>query len=405
MNYLDHLSRDWGFWNRFNAKLSIRARGYRLVSMPEVLPAVESVSELTQRENGALLWLESRRSLHDLHPPRVALGEHADYVVDYYEREFKPREDRPFIAYIPKPMLYGRHFSILDSRGYVFKECIRLPQRWKGGVPRRRRETEQGALHVPGVYLQTCSEFHAHYCHHFCDIVPRLMLYEQQGLLHHVPALLHVSSSKVSSESFHMLGLDTSDSKAWDETCWKLDGIYFASAFKKFCSWTPESVAWIRQKYCPGVEQKAPGPKLFYISRRNAGRGVLNEDAVLAALKPWGITVIEPDLYSVKEQIEIFSEAGLIMGPHGAGIQNALWAPRGCRVMELVSPRYFTGAYWTLAESLGQPYGLVTGTTSSEGYAITTGATYDPELVNRALGMLLDSSATAEKTAALAQPR
>lgn len=391
MNYLDHLLRDWGYWNRLHARLSIRTRGYRLASIPEVLPSVDSVSELTQHENGALLWMEPRRSLHDLNPPKVALGEHAEYAVDYYRKEFAPREDRPFIAYFRNPMLFGRHFSILDSQKHAFQECIRLDRRWRAGVPKRGRKIERDARHIPGAYLQACSEFHAHYAHHFCDILPKLMLFEQQGLLHNVPALLHAASKPLSEQSFHMLGLDTPESKRWDDTCWKLDGLYFASDFKKFCSWTPESAAWVREKFNPGLDRKPPGQKLYYISRRSAVRPALNEDEILTAIKAWGITVVEPERYSLREQIELFSEAGLIMGPQGAGIQNSLWAPRGCKVLEFISPRYFSGVYWTLAESLGHDYGLVTGVTAEREDPVHVGSTYDADLINRALEGLFRS--------------
>jgi hypothetical protein len=392
MNYLDHLLRDWGYWNRLRSKFAIRARGYRLVSMPEVLPAVASVAELTGPENGALYWLEPRRSLHDLQPPLVALGEHADYAVAYYKKEFAPREDRPFLAYFKNPLLFGRHFSILDSQKRVFKECIRLDRRWKAGVPRRGKGIEQNARHVPGVYLQACSEFHAHYAHHFCDIVPKLMLFEQQGLLHQIPALLHDASKPLSDASFHQLGLDTRDSKRWDDTCWQVDGLYFASDFKKFCSWTPESAAWVREKFSPGLDRKPRGQKRFYISRRNGSRPALNEDEILAALQLWDITVVEPDLLPLREQIELFSDAGLIIGPQGAGIQNSLWAPRGCRVLELISPRYFSGVYWTLAESVGHKYGLVTGETSPDEDPIFAGSKWNPELIARALEALEGSA-------------
>jgi hypothetical protein len=388
MNYLDHLLRDWGYWNRFRSKLSIRARGYRLVTMPEVLPAVSSVAELTGPDNGALLWLEPRRSLHNLKPPLVALGPDADYAVAYYKKEFAPREDRPFLAYFKNPLLFGRHFSILDSQKHVFKECIRLDRRWKAGVPRRGAHIEKNARHVPGVYLQACSEFHAHYAHHFCDIVPKLMLFEQQGLLHQVPALLHDASKPLSDASFHRLGLDTPESKRWDDTCWKVDGLYFASDFKKFCSWTPESAAYVREKFSPGLDRKPPGKKLFYISRRNGSRPALNEGEILAALKPWGITVVEPDLLPLQEQIELFSEAGLIIGPQGAGIQNSLWAPPGCLVLEFISPRYFSGVYWTLAESVGHKYGFVTGETAPNEDPIFAGSRWDPQLITRALETL-----------------
>jgi hypothetical protein len=389
MNHLDHLLRDWGYWNRLRSRMSIRARGYKLVTMPEVLPAVSTVAELTRPENGALLWLEPRQSLHDLKPPKVALGEHVDYAVDYYRKEFAPRQDRPFIAYFKNPLLFGRHFSIIDSQNHIFKECIRLDRRWKAGAPRRGKGNPEKARHVPGSYLQACSEFHAHYAHHFCDIVPKLKLFEEQGLLHKIPALLHDASKPLSDASFHMLGLDTPNSRRWDDTFWKVDGLYFASDFKKFCSWTPESAAWVRAKFSPGLDQKAPGKKLFYISRRNGSRPALNEDQILEALKPWGLTVVEPDRYSLKEQIELFSEAGLIMGPQGAGIQNALWAPPGCKILEFISLRYFSGVYWTLAESVGHQYGLVTGTTSTTEDPIFVGSTWDPVLINRALEELM----------------
>ena len=110
--------------------------------MPEVLPAVNSIEELTKPENGALFWLEPRQSLHNLKPPEVALGDHADFAVAYYKKEFAPRQDRPFIAYFKNPLLYGRHFSILDSQRHSFTECVRLDRRWKASVPKRHQHAE-----------------------------------------------------------------------------------------------------------------------------------------------------------------------------------------------------------------------------------------------------------------------
>jgi hypothetical protein len=354
--------------------------------MLKVLPSVETVSELARHENGAFLRLEPRQSLHDLQPPKVALGEHADDVVDYYKREFAPREDRPFIAYFRNPVLYGRQFSILDSRCHAFEECFTRDRRWREGVPKRQRQSTPKK--VPGAWLLAGAEFHNHYAHLFCDVLPRLKLFEEVELAGRYPNILPPKSHAFADEAIALLGMEENGSTRWDDGCWQLDGLYFASTFKKFCSWTPESTSWIRQKFNPGLDQKPPGSKLFYISRRNGVRPALNEDKIFAALKPWGITVVEPDRLPLKEQIELFSEAALIMGPQGAGIQNALWAPRGCRVLEFISPRFFSGVYWTLAESLGFSYGLVTGVTSTVESPATVGSIYDPELINRALESL-----------------
>jgi len=389
MNQLDTPVRDWGWWNRAYSRLLIRTRGYRLVSLVKTLPQVEKACELAQHENGAFLWLERRKSLHQLRPPKVALGEHAAYVVDHYQRDFAPREDRPFVAYIRNPLLYGRQFSILDSRHHAFEECFTRDRRWREGVPKTRKRPIPKK--VPGTYLFGITEYPKNYAHFFCDVLPCNVLFEEAGLAGRFPSILPPPGPTFASEAFRLLGLEATGSIRWDDTCWEMDGIYFASHFKKFCSWTPESAAWIRGKLCPGLDQKPPGQKLFYISRRHGNRPALNEDAILASLKPWGITVVESERLSLQEQIELFSEAGLIMGAHGAGIQNALWAPRGCMVLEFISPRYITGAFWTLAESLGHHYGLVTGDTPQEGHPSQIGSTYDPVLINRALEVLARS--------------
>ena len=386
MNYVDKLVHDWGWWNRGYTRLLLRSRGYRLVSMREMLPAVETVSELTQHENGALLWLEPRKSLHDLQPPKVALGEHATYVVDYYKREFPPREHHPWIAYFPHPILYGRQFSILDPRGYAFEECFTRDRRWREGVPKRRLSS--APKKVSGTYLLSGAEFHNHYAHLFCDVLPRFKLFEEAGLAHQAPALLPPPSHGFAGEAWQKLGLTGDGSKQWDDGCWQLDGLYFASPFKKFCSWSPESADWIRAKLAPRLTGKPVGKKVFYISR-SGPRSILNEKEIVDSLKPYDVTVVQTEKLTLQQQIDLFADAGLIVGPHGAGIQNALWAPRGCRVLELVNARYFSGIYWTLAESLDQPYGLVAESSAADEDPLQAGYTCNPRLVLEAMDRLV----------------
>jgi hypothetical protein len=57
-------------------------------------------------------------------------------------------------------------------------------------------------------------------------------------------------------------------------------------------------------------------------------------------------------------------------------------------ILEFLSPRYFSGVYWTLAESLGHHYGLVTGHTAPDQDPIFAGTVCSPELINRALEAL-----------------
>ena len=351
--------------------------------MRRELPVVATAMELPQHE-AAVLRLEPRVSLDQLRPPRVALGEHAAYVVDYYKREFSAREDTPFLAYFRAPILYGRQFSILDAQHRAFEECFTRDRRWREGVPKRKPAPRK----VAGTFLLAGAEFHNHYAHLFCDVLPRLKLFEEAGVAGKFPALLPPASHGFAAEAWRALGMDGGGAHIFDDKCWQVDGLYFVTTYKKFCSWTPEAADWMRAKFCPDVAGNPPGRKVVYISRRDGPRAILNEDEIVRALKPFDPIVVQTEKMTLREQLDLFADAGLIIGPHGAGIQNALWAPRGCRVLELVNARYFSGVYWTLAESLGQPYGLVAGASPAAGDSLKDGYACDVELIRQAIDQL-----------------
>lgn len=387
MNKLDQLVHDWGWWNRAYTRLLIRARGYRLESMPRVLPHVSSLAELVSAKRDGWLPLKSQREFQNLTPPAIALGDEADEVVDYYRREFPPTEYHPGVAYFHQPVLYGRQFSILSHRR-AFEECFVRDRRWRKGVPKKPPVPKK----ISGTYLLAGGEFHNHFAHLFCDVLPRLSLFEEGGLLDRMPVLLPPAGPSFAEEAWTTLDLTGGDSQRWDDGCWQVDGLYFAAPFKKFCSWTPESAAWMRRKFSPGLEERPAGKRFFYISRRGAPRSMENEEAILAALKPFGVEVVQPEKLSLRRQIELFAEAAAIVGPQGAGIQNALWAPRGCAMLELVNTRFFSGVYWTLAESLGHRYGLVAGKSAPGEDPVHANYSCDEKLVVRALDVLLHRS-------------
>ena len=86
------------------------------------------------------------------------------------------------------------------------------------------------------------------------------------------PAVLPPPSHGFAAEAWHKLGMTGGGSELWDDKCWQFDGLYFVTTYKKFCSWTPESAAWVRTKLCPGIEKKSPGKKVIYISSAMATR-------------------------------------------------------------------------------------------------------------------------------------
>lgn len=95
-----------------------------------------------------------------------------------------------------------------------------------------------------------------------------------------------------------------------------------------------ECLDWIFERYTAGIPETAP--LRLYLSRNHVKpgqRGVLNEDAVLQHLAPLGFTVVtgrEP----LREIIEKFYNAEIIVGPHGSLFANCMFTRERCTVIE-----------------------------------------------------------------------
>jgi capsular polysaccharide biosynthesis protein len=81
-----------------------------------------------------------------------------------------------------------------------------------------------------------------------------------------------------------------------------------------------------------------------------------NEAEVLEFFEKAGWTIVDLVNMPFAEQIAWFAGAEAIAGIHGSGMNNTLWSPRGCKIIELFSDQYIAGdAEWT-AQCTGAEY-------------------------------------------------
>lgn len=106
------------------------------------------------------------------------------------------------------------------------------------------------------------------------------------------------------------------------------------------------------------VDEPAGRPwRRLAISRADTrGRKILNWDEVVPVLGRYGFEVVELATLSTQAQIALFRDCSHVVGVHGAGLTNVLFAPRNCSVLEILPPLVATQAYWLIASSLGQHY-------------------------------------------------
>lgn len=138
----------------------------------------------------------------------------------------------------------------------------------------------------------------------------------------------------------------------------------------------------------------SPGGRRIYVSREDAAvRRLVNEAEVRADLTDRGFEIHTLGGLSFEAQRDLFHGASHIVGVHGAGLTNMVFAHPATRVLEVMPPLGGTFAYWVMAGALGQPYGVIAADDAV--LPVRPGATYDPGLGERALRLPLDRLSTA----------
>lgn len=111
---------------------------------------------------------------------------------------------------------------------------------------------------------------------------------------------------------------------------------------------------------CKHVRSNIPITNNFQGSRvyisRACRRSIHNESALISLLKKYDFQIIDDKSRSVREQIEIYQNAQIIIGPHGASFSNIIWCKPGAHLFELFSATYTPDYFRYLAELMGLHY-------------------------------------------------
>jgi capsular polysaccharide biosynthesis protein len=239
------------------------------------------------------------------------------------------------------------------------------------------------------------------YFHYLTDVLPRLALLEELEAdvdLLYLPAslwfqrqlleLLEISRERI---------IDADQVRHLQATTLVVPGL--PDADLKIPPWV---VSFLRDRLLPSAAAPVAGRRL-YITRgsRRGSRMVSNEAQVLAALEPYGVSVIDPGTLPVAEQIRAFSEAEWIIAPHGAALTNLAFASPGAAVVELLAPDYVQGCYWKISDCVpGLTYRYLVGAGRTPHSGRMTGVDSDITVDVEALVRLVERLPSAQRARA-----
>ena len=211
--------------------------------------------------------------------------------------------------------------------------------------------TDRVPTRMPGRYvlLGTCLGNHSH----MLEILTRCLLARDHSDWRDCRFVLASDAQKY-TEIFDRYFPDVSPSYLVPEkdTLYEFETLYLPTSLQSWPALHPVGGRLLQEGNSRFIEQdKPPAGRRIYIDRRNASnRRVVNSDAVEDVLRKHGVAPVLLEEKTFAEQIEIFANASLIVGQHGAGQANAIFSPPGTQIVELMGYAHLVNfthsAFW-----------------------------------------------------------
>jgi hypothetical protein len=262
-------------------------------------------------------------------------------------------------------------YSIVRWKGKVFLETLRNNPKYLN-EPRyllalesipfvKKKEQDIGILLALPSY--------SNYYHWMVELLPRLRMIANQPELAGLPLIMPQGNlPPFIKDSLAIAGV-------LERTVFLANGVY---RFKKLFVPTllsppgrpsPLAIEWLRERFLSQGLRRLN--ERIYITRSDAkDRYIENEIEILPLLRQYGFTRVSLSGCSLQEQIDLFRNARIIVGSHGAGFANLAFASSGATVIELFREDWFHAAFHQIANILDMNYGFLICSRSGAGQLV-----------------------------------
>ena len=209
------------------------------------------------------------------------------------------------------------------------------------------------------------------YYHWLTDLLPALRWLDasQERSLADVAVAVRRAGPAFQAETLRLLGVGASRILEVDGAApLRFDRLVVPLPSSNGVAPADDDIRWVRDGLragaasasgAAGAGRAGAGPRRLYIRRRaGAWRSILNETDVHAELVRHGFEALDAEDLTVAEQVARFGEAEAIVGLHGAGMTNMIFAHRPLAVTELFGT-YINRCYERLASSFGHRYASI----------------------------------------------
>ncbi|WP_193310277.1 DUF563 domain-containing protein [Halorubrum halophilum] len=206
--------------------------------------------------------------------------------------------------------------------------------------------------------------------HWFADYLPRLRVLKryrkQTGVTPKI--LLPPDPPEWMTRSLTLLDVPESRRLQWDGGRWSVDHLVVPSLPRHTRSTVPDvgyihsprELRWVTESLLsklPPTASPDVGNRLYVSRSRQPSRHVRNEAELLSVAHEFGFDAVYPEDWSLDEQLAVFAEADVVLGPHGAGLLNAMYGDE-TTLVELFGKRT-NPCFFAIAEGMDMSYAML----------------------------------------------
>jgi len=188
---------------------------------------------------------------------------------------------------------------------------------------------------ISGVCIPMSRAGEGTYGHWLVDFIPRLLILKSLGITGKY--IFTDLIPDYSWEFFKLLGIDESEIITYNPLteCVELEQAYVPTYLRLEDQFSP-LIAGLPRFFSSKSQIK--GCKI-YVARGDFRKNqkVLNNKAVIELLLKYGYEIVYPHEFSIKEQIDIFSQASVVVGEYGSAMHNTFFCHPGTKVIVLQS--------------------------------------------------------------------
>jgi len=189
------------------------------------------------------------------------------------------------------------------------------------------------------------------YFHWIFDLLPKLRGVETFRQETDVQPKIIVSPDPPSFvyDSLELFGYRESDIIEWTSNTLRVNRLVVPT----YPDMLPENINWLRESVLDTVADSGgfENERAFISRQKAAYRRVANYDDIIDLLSTYGFESYILEEMAFEDQVSLFNNAEAIVGPHGAGFSNIIWAEKPV-VIELFN-EYVTPTFTVLANRLG----------------------------------------------------